>query len=136
MLMHYIPVIKPVMRYIGAAYILWLAWTVWRDKKHKNGGAALRGGDVYTGILMQFVNVKVILYGITVFSTFILPYYRSPVEILIFILLITVIGFSANLCWVLFGTVFQRVFTHHKKALNAVMALLLVYCAVSILIHQ
>ncbi|MFR5880884.1 MAG: LysE family transporter [Cloacibacillus evryensis] len=35
-----IPSVKPLMLYVGAAYILWLAWTVWRDAPHEKGGRA------------------------------------------------------------------------------------------------
>lgn len=127
-----IPKLEPYMRALGAAYILWLAWTVWRDKPHTGGSGALEANSVLTGVLMQFVNVKVILFGITVMSTFVLPYYRSVPVLFGFLLLLSVIGFSSTCCWALFGAVFNRVFEAHRKGLNLVMALLLVYCAVSL----
>lgn len=39
LLYEFIPTIRPVMVWLGATYIIWLAWTVWRDKpsKKKNG---------------------------------------------------------------------------------------------------
>ena len=41
-------------------------------------------------------------------------------------------GFVLTLCWSAFGSVFRRLFSQHAKTINTVMALLLVYCAVSL----
>lgn len=42
------------------------------------------------------------------------------------------VGFSGTLCWALFGSVFRQLFSKNAKAFNIIMALLLVYCAVSL----
>ena len=34
LLYEFIPSVKPYMLCLGAAYILWLAWSIWRDKPH------------------------------------------------------------------------------------------------------
>ncbi|MGE4354095.1 MAG: LysE family transporter [Oscillospiraceae bacterium] len=129
------PKVEPVMLVIGAAYILWLAWAVWRDKPHGNSRGLAEANIIISGILLQFLNVKGILYGLTVMSSFILPYYRSFAAISLFILLIAVICIVSVLCWALFGTAFERLFQRHGKILNAAMALLLVYCAVTMLLE-
>lgn len=135
LLFSYIPAIEPFMKWVGAAYILFLAYTIFRDKPHKNGKESrLRPNSFLTGMLMQFVNVKVILYGITAMSTFVLPHYSSMSAVIVAVLVLNLVGFSANLCWMLFGSLFQRLFESHRKLLNAVMALTLVYCAVSSLL--
>lgn len=79
---------------------------------------------------MQFVNVKVILYGITALSTFVLPFHRSAGALALAVAVLVITGFVSNCIWALFGSVFQRLFTQHRKVVNAVMALALVYCAV------
>ncbi len=66
-----IPSVKPFMLCVGAAYILWLAWTVWRDKPHAEAkGPFSQTNTVLAGAVLQFVNVKCILYGITAMSSF------------------------------------------------------------------
>ncbi len=82
---------------------------------------------------MQFVNLKVILYGITTISTFIIPYYKSVFILTIFSIILAFIGFVSTCCWSLFGSILQKFFENHSKVVNTVMALLLVYCAVSLL---
>ncbi len=131
LLYKYIPSIKPVMIYIGAAYILCLAFTVWRDKPHKNNSIT-HTNSFLSGMLLQFVNVKIILYGITAMSSYVLPHYHDIAIIEMFALLLAVIGTSGCLCWAVFGVVFEKLFNKYRKAINAIMALLLVYCAISL----
>jgi threonine/homoserine/homoserine lactone efflux protein len=83
-------------------------------------------------MLLQFVNVKIILYGITAMSSYVLPHYRGVATIALFALLLSVIGVSGCLCWAAFGAVFENLFHRYRKTLNVIMALLLVYCAVSL----
>ncbi|HOO12758.1 MAG TPA: LysE family transporter, partial [Bacillota bacterium] len=73
----FIPSIKPVMTFIGASYILWLAWKTYSSRPHVEEKDTRRTNTLLAGLLLQFVNPKVILYGITLVSTFIVPYYKS-----------------------------------------------------------
>lgn len=134
LLYNVIPSIKPVMLCIGAAYIFWLAWTVWRDKPHEQKKGLSQTITVASGMVLQFINVKVILYGITALSSFVLPNYREPIAILLFVLLLSLIGFAGSCCWALFGAAFEHFFKKYGKILNAIMALLLIYCAVTMIL--
>ena len=74
LLYEFIPSVKPYMLCLGAAYILWLAWSIWRDKPHAEKKSIFtRTNTVVAGAVLQLVNVKVILYGITSLSSFVLP---------------------------------------------------------------
>ena len=77
------------------------------------------------------MNVKVILYGITSLSSFVLPHYDSAGMLVLFCVILSVTGFLCTLLWALFGAVFEKFFKKYSKVVNAVMALLLVYCAVT-----
>ena len=134
LLYDFIPSIKPVMLGIGAAYILWLAWTIWRDKPHAQTKGLAQTNTVLSGMVLQFINVKCILYGITAMSSFILPYYRGVGPIAGFVVLLAFIGFSGTCCWALFGAAFERFFAKHARVMNTVMALLLVYCAATMVL--
>jgi len=129
-----IPSIKSIMTIIGAIYILWLARKTYRSKpmnenadekdKHTN--------TLMTGFMLQFVNVKVILYGITAVSTFIIPFSNSPIILILFSVLLAFIGFVSTCCWSLFGSAFKNLFIKNYKVINFIMSLLLVYCAISL----
>jgi cysteine/O-acetylserine efflux protein len=84
------------------------------------------------GITMQFVNPKVILYGITVTSSFILPYYSDFGALFLFAMLLAFVGFLATSCWAMFGAMFQKLLSKYKKPFNIMMALLLIYSALSV----
>ena len=134
LLYEFIPTVKPVMLCLGAAYILWLAWKVWRDSPRAGtGGTPSRTNTVASGMILQLVNVKIITYGLTVMASFILPYYRDPFHIAGFVLVTSAVCFTSTCCWAAFGAAFDRLFKRHGRVLNAVMALLLVYCAVTML---
>lgn len=127
-----IPSIQPIMTYIGAAYILWLAWKTYKTTPHGDDKNETHTNTFLSGLLLQFVNPKVILYGITTVSTFIVPYYKSVFALASFSVFLAFIGFIATCCWALFGSIFQRFLFKNDKIINVIMALLLVYCAVSL----
>ena len=133
LLYRYIPPIKPIMLVIGATYILWLAYSIWRNGPRKTNTLLAETNTLRAGLILQFVNVKLILYGITVMSSYILPYYSSVAILAAFVLLLSFIGFVATCCWALFGVAFDRLFKKHGKILNVIMSLALVYCAISML---
>ncbi len=64
------------LSWIGAAYILWLAWHTLRS----SGTAPEDARDTpgfRTGLLVNLTNVKVILFCLTALSSFVLPYTDS-----------------------------------------------------------
>ena len=66
-------------------------------------------------------------------EAYVLPYYEDrPVILFLFALLLAFIGFVFTLCWSAFGSVFRLLFSRHARVVNTIMALLLVYCAVSL----
>ena len=128
------PMVTPVLRYVGGAYILWMAVVIVLDRPPKEKKKSFKINTIYAGLLIQFANPQAVLFGFTNFATFILPYYQSPVVIAGFVLFLATIGFWAVIAWAVFGSVFQKLFETHRKLMNAIMALLLIYCAVTILI--
>jgi len=125
-----IPKIKPVMTVIGAAYILWLAWKTMTSSPHDDSTAGQ--STFVSGMLLQFLNPKAILYGVTAASTFIVPYYDSVPVLVGFAAALAVVSLASTSCWALFGSVFQRFMAENHRAVGYVMGALLVYCAVSL----
>ncbi len=126
-----IPKIKTAMLILGAIYMLYLAWKIFKSSTH--GPQAQKNRSTFlSGMMLQFVNPKIMVYGITSMSVYILPYYKDLGHVILFGLLLSSVGFSATLCWSAFGTAFSRLLKNHAKVLNPIMALLLVYCAVSL----
>ena len=126
-----IPAVKTPMLIAGAAYMLYLARGTFRssgviDDDHSRSG-------FYAGMLLQFINPKIYIYGIMSMQAYILPIYAGePLTLALFALLLAFIGFVFTLCWSAFGSAFRLLFSRHTKTVNTIMALLLVYCAASL----
>ncbi len=118
------------MTFIGAVYILWLAWKVYKSK-HYTEDEQNHTNKFIAGLLLQFVNVKVIIYCITIVSTFIVPYYKSYIALGLFSLFLPFVSFLSTCSWAMFGSVFQKFLVKNEKTVNIIMALLLIYSAVS-----
>lgn len=127
----FIPKIKLPMLVLGGLYMLHLAWDTFHSGTEIKEDYS-RSGFV-SGLLLQFVNPKIYIYCIMSMEAYILPYYNGNLPVLFaFAMLLAFIGFVFTLCWSAFGSLFRRLFSTHAKIVNAVMSLLLVYCAVSL----
>ncbi len=130
-LFSFLPKIKMVLQILGAAYMLYLSWKVWKssaDLKLDSGKEA----SFLSGMILQFANPKIYIYAITAMTLYILPAYHSIGSIIVFTIILTLIGASGSFVWALFGAAFCRVLSRHTKVVNMVMALLLIYCAVAL----
>jgi len=128
---HLLPTIKPFLKYIGAIYILYLAYTTYNNSYNfENGNENIKSYSLKSGILLQFVNPKAILFGITTLSTFVLPYYED-VYVLLFALILAVNTFFATMTWALFGSFFHDLLLAKTKLVNSVMTLALIFTAIS-----
>lgn len=127
----WIPKIKLPMLIIGACYMLYLAWETFRssdaiEEDHSRDG-------FLSGLFLQFINPKIFIYCIMSMEAYILPLYSGKaLPLLGFALLLALIGFVFTLLWSAFGSMFKWLFSKHTKLVNTVMALLLVYCAISL----
>lgn len=134
LLLAFIPTIKLPMQVLGACYILYLAWGVLRshtslDRTGKESGAR-------HGFLLQFINPKIYVYGILSMNAYVLPAFQGETAtLLLFALLLALIGFVFTLLWSAFGSSFKWLFSNHAKIVNSVMALLLVFCAMSLFLE-
>ncbi|TQR19507.1 LysE family translocator [Psychrobacillus vulpis] len=130
MLITIIPKILIVMQLIGSFYMLYLAYQIYKMDTTKP--SVNQTATFASGFLMQFLNPKVVLFTMTIIPGFILPYYTAMPALTISVIVITIIGFLAFITWVLFGTIFKQFLQNHKKIVNVIMALFLVYAAIMI----
>lgn len=126
-----IPRIKPFFLAGGALYMLYLAWIVWKNKPHGEKKPVKDSHIVLHGALQQFINVKVIIYAITVWSIFILPHYSTFWVLFGWYVFLSCFGPMCAFCWVIVGTSFDKLLGKYGTVVNAVMALGLLYCAVT-----
>ncbi|GIO70189.1 LysE family transporter [Paenibacillus cookii] len=128
-----IPKIEYWMSIIGSVYMVYLALKIIRSKDENAVGEREGEQRFFTGMLLQFINPKVILFGLSVVSVFIVPYCRSTASLWLYSILLGCIGFAGTLSWSLFGAVFSRFLSKHSRPFRLLMFLLLIYCAYTIL---
>ncbi len=149
LLFNLMPKVKTFMGILGAGFMLYLAVKIMKSKEavdeeneekditddsktSEDNKSRNKLNSFVTGVAMQFVNPKGILFGITVISNFIIPYYKSNISLIFFSFFLTLVGFSATSCWALFGSLFNKFLSKYRKQFNIVMGLLLIYSALSI----
>ena len=127
----FLPSVLGVMKYIGAAYILWLAIHIAISKPEKDDDS--RSASYMKGFLLQFVNVKIYLFGMTALTGYITDYHKSLTALVIAELFIATLGSFATLTWIGMGALIQKFYLKHYRIINILLALTLVECIISIL---
>ena len=127
----FLPNALHVMKYIGAAYILWLAIHIAVSKPEP--AADTGSASFMKGFLLQFVNVKISMFGITALTGFIAPYSTALMVLIGFELLIATIGTIATMTWIGVGILIQKVYLNHYRIINIILALTLGECIWSML---
>lgn len=121
-----------VLSYIGAAYILWLAFHILKSGNQADASSA-KSCNFATGLMLQATNAKVIVFCITALSAYVLPYSHSFGRLLLVGMFLPLTGPSCNLIWLFAGLTLQKYFERYSRVINIVMALSLVVCAISLL---
>lgn len=127
----FLPNMLGIMKYIGAAYILWLAFHIAFSKPSADDTE--KSASFLKGFLLQFVNVKIYLFGITALTGYITDYGASLWVLLLFELMIATIGTIATLTWVGMGVLIQRAYEKYYRAINIILALTLLECVYSMM---
>src|SRR3954453_23264317 len=122
-----------VLKYAGAIYILWLAYQVVISKPNKK--TSEKQPSFWIGFVLQIVNVKIFLFGITALTGYITPYYSSLGMLLFFEMIIATVGTIATLTWIFFGGLLQETYFKHYRIINIILALLLLQCADALLLQ-
>ena len=128
--MKFVPSLHIWLSLFGAGYMLYLAIHIMRSKPHmeeENQSLNTFGA----GLSMQLINPKLILYGLTVFSNFIIPIYQSIPVLMLFVLFLAIVGLIATSSWAYFGVVFRTFFAKYERIINIAMGLLLIYTAIA-----
>lgn len=130
-----VPAAVDYLKWLGAAYMLYLAWTMLRSgfaaqsEEERQGGAA----TFAVGILLQVVNVKSWISCLSVYSVYVIAHTTAPRAIVLTACAATAVIAASALCWMCFGSAFRRVYSAHRRAFSVVLAASLAVCAVTAL---
>ena len=100
----FLPGVLGGMKYIGAAYILWLA-----------------------------IHIAFYLFGITALTGYVTNYSTDLWVLIFFEAIIATIGAIATTFWIGAGMVIQKIYLQHYRPINMILALTLLECVYSIL---
>ncbi|MDX9802226.1 MAG: LysE family translocator [Spirochaetia bacterium] len=135
LLKNYYGSFSQIVKWAGFFYLLWLSISLFVHSKNNKTGS--RSFSFLSGLLLQLVNPKVILYGITLFGMFPKILLRSNFSILVSSIIFTAIGFASIATWCFTGTIISEFLKKPANlfAFNLVISLLLVYTAITIVMH-
>ena len=126
----YIQFHVPYLKYAGALYILYLSFSVLRRKPVTETNSENKEPSFLSGYLLQFVNIKVILYGLSALSSYVLPYKSSIPALIFFAFYLTFFGATGNLVWAIIGSIFRKWYNEYYRIFNIILFLLLLRCSI------
>ncbi len=127
----FLPNVLGIMKYIGAAYILFLAIHIALSKPTEE--TSDRSASFWKGFMLQFVNVKIYMFGITALTGYVTDYSTSLSVLLMFEMIIATIGTIATSAWIGMGVLIQNFYKKHFRIANIILALILLECVYSMI---
>jgi len=132
-LLKIMPFAEHYLRWIGSAYILYLAIRTLRtDYGFSDNGEDARAFT--KGFVLQLCNPKVAVYGLTLFSTFLAGISGHLAWLFFFAATFALTALAAISSWALCGAAIRNNLKNEcfRKAVNIVLVLLLFYTAVAL----
>lgn len=132
-LLNIFPSLEPIVRFVGAAYILYLAFGLLRAS-YSFAEEGTKPLGLANGFMLQILNPKLTVYALTLFSAFLAPLTTNIALLILIAIVLAATSFCATSMWALFGTVIQT-YLHNprlKIVVNIILSLSLVYSALSL----
>lgn len=131
------PSIESIMRWGGAAYILYLAYNILRSDysfAQNKKEIDIQPLGFKHGVFIQLINPKSIIFLLTIYTAFLHPIADKPLLILFFTTILGFIGSGANFLWTFLGAGLSHFLNQEKftRGVNLILALLLVYTAIKL----
>ncbi len=131
------PQLYTILKYAGAAYMLWLAWKIATATRREDGDLQKSPPLTFVqGALFQWINPKGWMMALTMISSYTLPhaYWTGLATIVATALLM---GFTSASGWALFGSSLRHIMNDQRyfRAINIALALALAASLVPMLRH-
>jgi threonine/homoserine/homoserine lactone efflux protein len=121
------PVLYTILKYAGAAYLLYLAWAIGTSSTVEEGKRKSRPLTFIESAAFQWINAKgwiIALGGITTYAALT----TFPLNVILLSTIYAVLGTASSAAWAAFGSALRRVLKDpvHVRIFNVTMAVLLV----------
>lgn len=133
-LLHRFPSLEPILRYAGAAYILYLAFVILKASYSFDEKDIKPLGFVH-GFTLQILNPKLYVYAFTLFTGFLTSISKNMISLTTLPIALALVSFCATSAWALFGNAIKSHLRNPRlrMAVNIVLSLLLAYSAISLI---
>jgi threonine/homoserine/homoserine lactone efflux protein len=121
------PAIQTVLKIVGAAYMLWLAWKVANAGKTSEEGGEGRPLTFLQAAAFQWINPKGLIIAFGAVALYVHPE-TAVRDFAIMLVVFTLATLGSTITWAGFGVALRKVLRNerHARIFNVVMALLLV----------
>lgn len=128
-----LPQVIPWLKWLGAAYLLYLACTMAMSGFRADTGAEEKQseGTYAAGFLLQVLNMKSWVGALTLFAVYVVPYTTSLAVIAAVSFAFVGLMLCSSLLWGGCGSALRRVCDRYRKPFGIAMGLSLLYCAVT-----
>ena len=130
----FIPALVKYLKWLGAAYMLYLAFVMARSGWQEDTEGQEKGAGYSAGVILQLLNMKSWVSCLSLFAVYVVPYTQSfpliaGISVLYFLMML-----AASTTWGLFGSAMRRFVARYKKPFGLLMAASLFYCAITALL--
>jgi len=132
----YLPKMVTVLSYIGSLYIFYLAYHTFKSGYSFTEGEGKPLG-FGRGFMLQIVNPKVIILGLSVYTTFLVSMPHTWFNLIFSALGFTMMSFIAVSTWAKFGSLIGETMQkdRSRKIINTFFALSLCYVAIRMVVQ-
>jgi threonine/homoserine/homoserine lactone efflux protein len=110
-----VPALQTVLKYVGAAYLLWLAWKLARSVPMAPGEAgATRPMSFFGAAAFQWVNPKAWVMAVSAVTTY-LPHAFGVPDVLLLALVFGAVGAPCIAAWASCGVAMRRVLQNPRS---------------------
>ena len=122
------PVIHHILKYIGATYLLYLAWKIATFSSINNNGGRNKPFTFWQAVIFQWVNPKAWVMAVGAIAAFTSIGRDVFLEVLLIAFVFCIVCFPCVSLWAFLGTNIKRLLTtdYYRKVFNISMAFLLV----------
>jgi len=122
------PAIHHILKYIGATYLLYLAWKIATFSSFNNNANRSKPFTFWQAVIFQWVNPKAWVMAVGAISTFTSVGRDVFLEVLLIAFVFCIVCFPCVSLWAFLGTNIKRLLTtdYYRKIFNISMAFLLV----------
>ena len=127
------PSVVSVLKWLGAAYMLYLAYLMirsgWEDEMSLSGQQT--ESTYRSGVILQLLNAKSWIASISAFAVYVIPVSAKFSTVFWVSVAFLIFAVISSLIWALFGTALKTLIDRYKKPFGIIMGASLVYCAVT-----